>query len=119
MIDLSAATEAVVRKHLQAFLEQKGMAAILSDYDDNARFYTETKIYHGKHEIQLFFTDFVASLPAGAIDRFALRSMQVDGNIALITWNVGNDIPLGTDSMVVDNGRIVAQTFVMYAAATQ
>ena len=115
----SAATEAVVRNHLQTFLEQKGIAAILSDYDDNARFYTETKIYHGKHEIQGFFTDFIGSLPVGAIDRFALNSMQVDGNIAFITWNVGSDIPLGTDTIVVENGSIVAQTFVMYAAAAQ
>ena len=29
-------TEAVVRNHLQAFLEQKGIAAILKDYDDDA-----------------------------------------------------------------------------------
>ena len=41
----SSVTETVVRKHLQAFIEQKGIAAILSDYDDDARFYSGTKIY--------------------------------------------------------------------------
>jgi hypothetical protein len=29
----SSVTEIVVRNHLQAFLEQKGIAAILDDYD--------------------------------------------------------------------------------------
>jgi ketosteroid isomerase-like protein len=111
----SAVTEAVVRRHLQAFLEQKGISAIVNDYDDDARFYSEAQIYQGKQEIRGFFTDFVDSLPAGAIERFSLRSLQVEGNIAYITWSVGGDIPLGTDTFVVDNGRIVSQTFAMYA----
>jgi SnoaL-like domain len=112
-------TETVVRRHLQAFLEQKGVAAIVSDYDEDARFYSEAKIYRGKHEIQGFFRGFLAALPAQAIDRFTLRSMRVDRNIAYITWCVGRDIPLGTDTFVVDNGKIVSQTFAMYAPAAQ
>jgi hypothetical protein len=37
----------------------------------------------------------------------------VDGKIAYITWSAGADIPLGTDTFVVDNGKIVSQTFAM------
>ncbi len=105
----TAATESVVRSHLQAFLEQQGIAAILNDYDEEARFITEAKVHHGKQEIGAFFADFVGSLPEGGVDRFALTSMHVDGNVAYITWNVGDDILLGTDTFVVDNGRIVLQ----------
>ena len=47
----SSVTETVVRNHLQAFLEQKGIAAILNDYDEHARFFSEAKIYQGKQEI--------------------------------------------------------------------
>ena len=112
----SAATEAVVRNHLQTFLEQKGIAAIVNDYDDTARVFSEAKIYHGKQEIHGFFSEFIDSLPAGAIDQFALKSMQVDGNIAYITWQVGSAIPLGTDTFVVDDGKIICQTFAMHAA---
>ncbi len=111
----ASATETVVRNHLRTFLEQRGIDAILADYDENARFYTEAKIYRGRPEIQIFFTDFIGSLPEGAIDHFALRSLQVDGNIALLTWSVGTDIPLGTDTLVVENGKIAAQSFAMYA----
>jgi ketosteroid isomerase-like protein len=111
----TSVTEAVVHNHLQAFLEQKGVAAILNDYDENARFYSEAKIYKGKQEIHGFFSNFINSLPAGAIDRFSLRSLQVDGNIAYITWSVGADIPMGTDTFVVGNGKIVSQSFAMYA----
>ena len=51
-------TEAIVRNHLQAFVEQKGIDAILSDYDDNARFHSEARTYQGKQEIGNFFASF-------------------------------------------------------------
>ena len=69
----SSVTETVVRNHLQAFLEQQGVAAIVADYDEDARFYSEARIYRGKQEIDGFFTDFIASLPAEAIERFTLE----------------------------------------------
>jgi len=112
----SASTEAVVRHHLRAFLDQQGVTAIVSDYDDNASFCSETRIYRGKHEIADFFTEFIASLPVNAIERFTLRSLQVDRNIACITWSVGSDILLGTDTFVVHRGKIVSQTFAMLTA---
>lgn len=111
----SSSTDSVVRNHLQAFLEQEGIDAIVKDYNDTARLYTETKIYHGKREVRGFFVDFIEGLPEGAIGRFELRSLQVEENIAYITWNVGSEIPLGTDTFVVENGKIVSQTFAMFA----
>ncbi len=104
-----------MRNHLQAFLEQKGFAAILSDYDDEACFLSEDKTYCGKREIQEFFEHFMAALPPQAISRFALRSLRVAGDVAYITWNVGEELPLGTDTFVVRQGKIVSQTFAMYA----
>lgn len=115
MTSHSSSTEAVVNKHLQAFLRQEGVDAIVEDYSDTARFYTETEIHHGKGEIRDFFVDFIGALPAGAISRFELRALQVEGRMAYITWNVGTDIPLGTDTFVVVDGEIVMQSFAMFA----
>lgn len=115
----STGTEAIVRNHLEAFLKQKGFDAILADYHEDARFYSEAKIYRGKKEIEVFFSQFIDALPPGAIERFALRSLQVDGNVAYITWSVGADIPLGTDTFVVNDGKITSQTFAMHASATE
>ena len=109
-------TEAIVRNHLQAFLEQKGIAAILSDYDEDAHFHSEARTYHGKREIGTFFEDFIAALPPESTKRFTLRTLKVDGDLAYITWSAGQEIPLGTDTFVVRNGKIVSQTFAMYAA---
>src|SRR5262245_46302077 len=78
----SALTQTVVRKHLKAFLGQEGIPAILSDYDENARLLSEAKVYQGPQEIREFFAEFLDSLPEGAIERFSLRSLRIDGNIA-------------------------------------
>jgi hypothetical protein len=115
MSSRSSETEAVVRNHLQAFVDKKGIAAILTDYDDNASFHGEARTYRGKKEIGGFFESFIAALPPGAADSFSLRTLRVDGDLAYITWSAGRDIPLGTDTFVVRDGRIVSQTFAMYA----
>jgi ketosteroid isomerase-like protein len=116
MNSTSSATEAVVRRHLTAFVEARGADAIVADYGGAAHFHTEAEVYVGRQEIRGFFERFIEALPAGGIDRFELRTLQVDGGLAFITWNVGSDIPLGTDTFVVADGQIVAQTFAMHPA---
>ena len=106
----------VVLAHLKAFQEKLGVDAILADYHEDARFITESRVYRGKAEIQEFFTAFLAALPPGAVERFSLRTLQAEGNVAYITWSVGDDIPLGTDTFVVEDGLIASQTFAMHAA---
>ena len=112
----STTTETTVRRHLQAFLRQQGMTAILSDYADDALFLSEEKTYHGLREIGKFFEDFIASLPPRAIDQFRLRTLRAVGEVAYITWSAGHELPLGTDTFLVRDGKIVSQTFAMYAA---
>jgi hypothetical protein len=37
----------------------------------------------------------------------------------VITWSAGTDVPLGTDTFVVRDGKIVSQTFAMCASSRQ
>jgi ketosteroid isomerase-like protein len=113
----SVATETVVRRHLQAFLEQQGLDAILNDYADDAFFLSEDRAYGGKPAIREFFEGFIAALPPQAIGQFTLRSLRAQGEVACITWSAGTDLPLGTDTFVVRQGKIVSQTFAMYATS--
>jgi hypothetical protein len=98
-------------------LQRQGADALVSDYHEAARLITQDRVFTGRSEIREFFAQFLGPLPSGATDRFKLRSLWVDGTIAFITWNVGEYIPLGTDTFVVQGGRIVSQTFAMHAAA--
>jgi ketosteroid isomerase-like protein len=107
-------TETVVRHHLQSFVEQQGLDAILADYADDACFLSEGRAYCGKPAIREFFDGFIAALPPRAISEFTLRSLRVQGDVAYITWSAGPELPLGTDTFVVRQGRIVSQTFAIY-----
>lgn len=109
-------TELVVRNHLQAFLQQRGIPAIVADYDEGACILGEDGTYRGKHEIAAFFESFIASLPPKGISRFSLRHLRVEGELAFITWEVGSEWPLGTDSFLVRGGKIVLQTFALHNA---
>ena len=111
----SGATESVVRHHLSAFLEEQGLDAILSDYSDDAFLLSEGGAYCNKFAIRGFFEGFIAALPPGAISRFTLRTLRVQADVAYITWDAGVEMTLGTDTFVVRQGKIVAQTFAMYA----
>ena len=113
---LSAATEAVIKNHLRLFREQKGAAAIAEDYAEDARLYGEAAVFEGKPAIRAFFTEFLKGVPPSAIPRFVLRSLRVDGKVGYITWNIGDEVPLGTDTFIVEDGKIVSQTFAMHAA---
>jgi ketosteroid isomerase-like protein len=110
-------TAVVVQTHLEAFVRQMGVDAILRDYHDDAHFLSEARTYHGKREIRQFFETFLASLPPDAVERFSLRTLRVDGEVAYITWSVGDYVPLGTDTFVVRDGKIVSQTFAMHPPA--
>lgn len=115
MKTLSTVTENVVRNHLRTFLNQEGLDAILEDYALDAHFLSEGRTYRGKSEIREFFASFIAALPPQAIRQFLLRSLRCEDDVAQITWSAGSELPLGTDTFVVRDGKIVSQTFAMYA----
>lgn len=110
-------TKTVVQKHLNAFILDLGIETILADYDDDAVFISSDKVYRGKKAIREFFEGFIAALPENARDNFTLHSNITDENVAYIVWSVADQVPMGTDTFVVRNDKIVQQTFAMYAAA--
>ena len=117
MNNINQATQRVVKKHLNAFILELGIDTILTDYHKHAVFITPDKIYRGKEEIRCFFEKFINTLPSDAINRFKLHSNQTSGDLAHIIWSVDDQVPLGTDTFVVRENKIVQQTFAMYAQA--
>lgn len=113
----STDTETVVRQHLKAFIEQQGVEAIVRDYANDVCLLSEGRAYCGKAAAREFFENFLAALPPGAIEQFTLRSLRVQGDLAYITWSAGGSLPLGTDTFLVRQGRIVAQTVAVHGLA--
>jgi ketosteroid isomerase-like protein len=106
-------TQSTLEHHLQAFGE--GIDSIMQDYTEDSVVVIPEATYRGLEEIRTFFTAFVESLPEGIWDAFQMNRQEVVGEVAYILWEAQPWIPLGTDTFVVRDGKIMYQTFAAYA----
>jgi len=104
-------TEETLLNHLHAF-GSGDVDAIMADYDEEAVFITPEGTLRGSGEIRPLFESLVADFPPGS----ALEVSQqiIEGEIAYLVWSGESEtlkIPFATDTLIVRDGKIVAQTF--------
>jgi len=101
----------VINRHLDAFMTNQGVDAILRDYDQDAILYAPDSVYRGVDQIRRFFKGFLGNLPEKGLQLFRIRTQEAHGEVGYIVWSVGEVIPLGTDTFVIKDGKIVQQTY--------
>ena len=111
----TASTQARLEHHLQALGE--GIDAVMQDFADDSVVISPDATYRGLVEIRTFFTAFLGALPEGIWDAFEMKRQEVTGELAYILWEAKPWVTLGTDTLVVRNGKIVFQTFALCAAS--
>ena len=107
-----ASTKDVLDHHLKSFSEGD-LAGILSDYAPGAVLFTRDGPLRGADAIRPLFQALIAEFgKPGA--RFSLQRQSVEGDYAYILWTAetaDNAYEIGTDTFVVRDGKIVAQSF--------
>jgi len=73
--------------------------------------------YRGLAKIRDFFTALMEGLPEGTLDAFTMKRQEIVGEIAYILWEAKPWFPLGTDTFVIREGKIVFQTLTVYSAS--
>ena len=111
----ATATRATLEHHIQSFGE--GIDAILQDFTEDSVVITPDNTYRGLAEVRAFFTAAAEGVPAGIWDAFTVKRKEVTGELAYILWEAKPWIPLGTDTFVVRDGKIVFQTVAAYTAS--
>ena len=106
-----SSTKEVLDRHLRSFGEQD-LKGILSDYAPDAVFFTPEGPLKGDR-IKLFFQALLAEFgkPGAA---FSLKHQSVEGDYGYILWTAetaDNVYGLGTDTFIVQDGKIVVQSF--------
>ncbi len=101
----------VINRHLHAFMTNQGVDGIVADYDRHAILHAPDGVYRGVDEIRRFFQAFLENLSEQALALFRMRTQEAHDEVGYIVWSVGELIPLGTDTFVVKNGKIVQQTY--------
>jgi len=107
-----ASTKDVLDHHLKAF-DQGDLNGVLSDYAPDAIFFTKDGALKGVDAIRPLFEALIAEFgkPGAA---FNMKQQVVEGDYAYILWTAetaDNIYELATDTFVVREGKIVAQSF--------
>jgi ketosteroid isomerase-like protein len=107
-----ASTTDVLDHHLKAF-DQGDLNGVLSDYAPDAIFFTKDGALKGVDAIRPLFEALIAEFgKPGAT--FNMKQQVVEGDYAYILWTAetaDNIYELATDTFVVREGKIVAQSF--------
>lgn len=91
------------------------LAAMADHYTDESVLILPDQTLKGQKQICGFYAHLLASLPADWMAGFKLIRQDVQGEVAYILWQAPPLIPLATDTFVMRNGKIVAQTFALFA----
>jgi ketosteroid isomerase-like protein len=107
-----ASTKDVLDHHLKSFSEGD-LKGILSDYAPEAVMFTPDGPLRGPDEIRPLFQALIAEFgkPGAA---FTLKRQSIDGDYAYILWTAetaDSVYEVATDTFVVQNGKITAQSF--------
>jgi ketosteroid isomerase-like protein len=106
-------TEAILTHHLQAI--PQGVDQIMTDYTEESVLFTQNGPLKGLAAIRQFFDNFVSGAPPELIQAITVTRQDVHGEVAYIVWHAAPFIPLATDTFVVRDDKILAQTFAMLA----
>ena len=116
MTTSAAQTEAVLGHHLQMF-GATDLDGIMSDYTESSVFIAPDQTYRGMEEIRSFFAGMFPMVTPEFMAAFKMIKQEVSGDTAYILWSVDGFFALGTDTLVVKDGKIAVQTFATHPAS--
>ncbi len=105
-------TKDILDHHLKAFAE-RDLNGILSDYAPDVVFFTRHGSLRGIDAIRPLFQALITEFARPGAT-FRMEQQDVEGDYAYILWTAetaDNLYELGTDTFVVQEGKIVAQSF--------
>jgi ketosteroid isomerase-like protein len=107
-----ASTNEVLDRHLKSFAEHD-VDGVVADYSSDAVLFVPSGPIKGPDAIRPVFEALIAEF-AKPGSSFTMQSRWVDGDHAYILWTAetaDNSYEFATDTFVVRNGKIIAQSF--------
>ncbi len=105
-------TKEILDNHLGAFF-RRDLRGVLSDYSPNVVMFTQNGTLNGIERIRPFFQGIFEEFGKGN-PRFNMQIQVVEGDYGYIVWTAetpDNVYEMATDTFVVRDGKIVAQSF--------
>jgi ketosteroid isomerase-like protein len=109
---MSSTTGDVLRRHVKCFFEGD-LEGLVSDYSEDAVLFTPNGPVKGHGALREFFRAMIEEFSQPGTT-FSLHLQSIDGEFAYALWSAetaANVYEMATDTHVVRNGKIVAQSF--------
>ena len=106
-------TTDTLNHHLQAFSE--GIDSIMLDYTDASVLFTPDGPLNGLESIRRFFDEFLKNSPPELLQALTVTRQDVSGDVAYIHWKAEPFIPFATDTFLIRDGKILAQSYALFA----
>ena len=106
-------TKAVLKHHLDSFLALD-FAEVLADYTDDSIVMTPTGTFRGIQELQEAMGQMAGLFTPENLSQFKMVSQDVQGEVAYVSWSMGDAVPFGNDTFIVRDGKIAVQTIGMH-----
>lgn len=106
-------TKDIVIHHMDSFYNND-VDALMSDYTEESIILTLKHTFKGLKEIRKFVQQLVTFFPKGKTI-LVLDRISIEGDLGYIVWHAKTpniDIPLGSGTFILKNGKISQQTFV-------
>ncbi|MEP7280024.1 MAG: nuclear transport factor 2 family protein [Bacteroidota bacterium] len=105
-------TKNIIMHHLGSF-QDNDLEAVITDYTNESVLITQDEIYTGQDQIKHFFAGLMIHFPKHQSD-FNLDKMIICNKLVYIVWHASTpslEVSLGTDTFIINNGKISQQTF--------
>ena len=111
-------TAQVVKRHWDALLA-RDLDKILEDYSEDAFFITNLApgAVCGKAMLRGFWTQALAVFTPQVLGELKVIQDTFEREVEFVQWSAGKAIPFGSDTFIVREGKIVAQTATVQMAA--
>ena len=109
---MASSTEDVLRRHVQCFFEGD-LDGVVADYSADAVLFTPNGPLKGHDLIREFFRTLIKEFSQPGTT-FSMQLQSIDGDFAYALWSAetaDNVYEMATDTHVVRDGKIVAQSF--------
>lgn len=104
----------MLQDHITA-VAKGDLAAIADHYTAESVLILPDQTLKGQDQVRGFYAHLLAAMPADWLVGFNLIRQDVQGEVAYMLWQAPPLIPLATDTFVIRNSKIVAQTFALFA----
>ena len=86
---------------------------VMLDYTDASVLMSPDKTFHGLSEIRAFFQASIDGLPPEFFSAITPIHQDIQGEVVYSVWKAEPFVKMGTDTFVIRDGKILAQTFLM------